>query len=115
MYFYRIKARNLSGGNQQKVIIAREIDQNPELLIACQPTRGLDVGAIRSVYEALLVEREKGKAILLVSLELEEVFALADRIIVMYAGQNVAELDPKETDDKEIGLLMAGGTLDEAK
>ncbi|MFB0971939.1 MAG: ABC transporter ATP-binding protein [Tissierellia bacterium] len=111
----KIKARNLSGGNQQKVIIAREIDQNPELLIACQPTRGLDVGAIRSVYEALLVEREKGKAILLVSLELEEVFALADRIIVMYAGQNVAELDPKETDDKEIGLLMAGGTLDEAK
>ncbi|NLW43130.1 MAG: ABC transporter ATP-binding protein [Tissierellia bacterium] len=111
----KIKARNLSGGNQQKVIIAREIDQNPELLIACQPTRGLDVGAIHSVYQALLAEREKGKAILLVSLELEEVFALSDRIVVMYDGRNVAELDPRETDDKEIGLLMAGGTLDEAK
>ncbi|MDO5028234.1 MAG: ABC transporter ATP-binding protein [Bacillota bacterium] len=105
----KIMASNLSGGNQQKVIIAREIDQNPELLIACQPTRGLDVGAIHSVYEALLRERSKGKAILLVSLELEEVFALADRIIVMYDGKNVAELDPRKTDDKEIGLLMAGG------
>lgn len=111
----KIKARNLSGGNQQKVIIAREIDQNPDILIACQPTRGLDVGAIHSVYEALLTQRDQGKAILLVSLELEEVFALADRIIVMYDGQNVAELDPSETTDQEIGLLMAGGTLDEAK
>ncbi len=111
----KIKARNLSGGNQQKVIIAREIDQNPDILIACQPTRGLDVGAIHSVYEALLTQRDQGKAILLVSLELEEVFALADRIIVMYDGQNVAELDPNETTDQEIGLLMAGGTLDEAK
>ncbi|WP_054251732.1 ABC transporter ATP-binding protein [Neofamilia massiliensis] len=105
----KIMASNLSGGNQQKVIIAREIDQDPELLIACQPTRGLDVGAIHSVYEALLKQRAKGKAILLVSLELEEVFALADRIIVMYDGRNVAELDPRKTDDKEIGLLMAGG------
>lgn len=105
----KILASNLSGGNQQKVIIAREIDQQPELLIACQPTRGLDVGAIHSVYEALLTERRKGRAILLVSLELEEVFALADRIIVMYDGMNVAELNPKETNDKEIGLLMAGG------
>lgn len=106
----KIKARNLSGGNQQKVIIAREIDQNPELLIACQPTRGLDVGAIQSVYEALVKQRDEGKAILLVSLELEEVFALADRIIVIYDGKNVAELNPSETNDKEIGLLMAGGT-----
>lgn len=111
----RIKARNLSGGNQQKVIIAREIDQDPELLIACQPTRGLDVGAIHSVYEAILEERDLGKAVLLVSLELEEVFAVSDRIIVMYDGRNVAELVTSETNDKEIGLLMAGGTLNEAK
>lgn len=110
----KVPARDLSGGNQQKVIVAREIDQDPELLIACQPTRGLDVGAIHSVYEAIIEQRNLGKAVLLVSLELEEVFSLADRIIVMYAGENVAELDPKETTDKEIGLLMAGGTLDEA-
>lgn len=105
----KIKARNLSGGNQQKVIIAREIDQNPDLLIACQPTRGLDVGAIQSVYEALIKQRDAGKAILLISLELEEVFALADRIIVIYDGKNVAELNPSETTDHEIGFLMAGG------
>lgn len=105
----KLKAANLSGGNQQKVIIAREIDQKPKLLIAAQPTRGLDVGAISSVYKALLKEREKGVGILLISLELEEVFSLADRIVVMYDGQNVEELDPFKTDEKEVGLLMAGG------
>ena len=108
----KIKARNLSGGNQQKVIIAREIDQNPEVLIACQPTRGLDVGAIHSVYEALITQRDTGRGILLVSLELEEVFALADRIVVIYDGKNVAELLPQETNDKEVGLLMAGGSYE---
>lgn len=105
----KLMASNLSGGNQQKIIIAREIDQNPKLLIAAQPTRGLDVGAISSVYKALLKERERGVGILLISLELEEVFSLADRIVVMHDGKNVEELDPFKTDEKEIGLLMAGG------
>lgn len=105
-----LKARGLSGGNQQKIIIAREVEAQPELLIACQPTRGLDVGAIEFVRKALVAERDKGKAILLVSLELDEVFDLADRINVMYGGRIVADLDPGATDEDEVGLYMAGGT-----
>lgn len=108
----KLSAKGLSGGNQQKVIIAREIDQEPKLLIACQPTRGLDVGAIHSVYEFILKEREKGIAILLVSLELEEIFSLADRIAVMYDGRLVANRDAKDTDEMSLGLLMAGGGND---
>ena len=102
-------ARSLSGGNQQKVVIAREISGNPEALVAAQPTRGLDVGAIEFVHRRLLAERDAGRAILLVSLELEEVRALADRILVIYDGQIVGELPPSASDE-ELGLLMTGGT-----
>jgi general nucleoside transport system ATP-binding protein len=103
------RARSLSGGNQQKVVIAREISGNPEALIAAQPTRGLDVGAIEFVHRRLLAERDAGKAILLVSLELEEVRNLADRILVIYAGKIVGELAPTASDE-ELGLLMTGGS-----
>lgn len=107
-------ARSMSGGNQQKAIIAREIDKNPELLIAVQPTRGLDVGAIEYIHKQLVAERDKGKAVLLVSLELDEVMNLSDRILVMYEGEIVGELDPKQTDVQELGLYMAGAKRKEA-
>lgn len=100
--------RSMSGGNQQKAIIAREVDNNPDLLIAVQPTRGLDVGAIEYIHSELVSERDNGKAILLVSLELDEVMNLSDRILVMYEGKLVAELDPKNTTIQELGLYMAG-------
>ncbi len=102
-------ARALSGGNQQKAIIAREVDRSPDLLIAAQPTRGLDVGAIEFIHRKLIEERDKGRAVLLVSLELDEVLNVSDRIAVIYEGKIVAVVDPKETDEKELGLLMAGG------
>jgi simple sugar transport system ATP-binding protein len=100
-------ARSLSGGNQQKVVIAREISGNPDALIAAQPTRGLDVGAIEFVHRRLLAERDAGRAILLFSLELDEVRALADRIVVIYDGRIVGELPPTASDE-ELGLLMTG-------
>jgi ABC-type uncharacterized transport system ATPase subunit len=100
-------ARSLSGGNQQKVVIAREISGNPEALIAAQPTRGLDVGAIEFVHKRLLAERDAGRAILLFSLELDEVRALADRILVIYDGRIVGELPPTASDE-ELGLMMTG-------
>ena len=101
-------ARSMSGGNQQKAIIAREIDKNPELLIAVQPTRGLDVGAIEYIHSQLIAQRDAGKAVLLVSLELDEVMNLSDRILVMYEGEIVGEFDPKTTDVQTLGLYMAG-------
>ena len=101
-------ARSMSGGNQQKAIIAREIDKNPELLVAVQPTRGLDVGAIEYIHQQIVAQRDMGKAVLLVSLELDEVMNLSDRILVMYEGEIVGELDPKETTVQELGLYMAG-------
>ena len=101
-------ARSMSGGNQQKAIVAREIDKNPELLIAVQPTRGLDVGAIEYIHSQIVAQRDAGKAVLLVSLELDEVMALSDRILVMYEGEIVGELDPKTTTVQELGLYMAG-------
>lgn len=88
--------RSMSGGNQQKAIIAREIDKDPELLVAVQPTRGLDVGAIEYIHKQLVAQRDKGKAVLLVSLELDEVMDVSDRILVMYEGEIVGELDPKK-------------------
>ena len=100
--------RSMSGGNQQKAIIAREISKEPDVLIAVQPTRGLDVGAISVIHEQLVEERDKGRGILLVSLELDEVMNLSDRILVMYEGEIVAELNPKETTINELGLYMAG-------
>jgi simple sugar transport system ATP-binding protein len=106
--------RGLSGGNQQKVIIAREISNEPDLLIAVQPTRGLDVGAIEYVHKMLIRERDAGKAILLISLELDEVMNVADTIDVIYAGTIVDSFKQGEVDEKTIGLLMAGGKKNEA-
>ena len=100
--------RGMSGGNQQKAIVAREIDKNPELLVAVQPTRGLDVGAIEYIHEKIVEQRDAGKAVLLISLELDEVMNLSDRILVMYEGEIVGELNPKETTLNELGLYMAG-------
>ena len=101
-------ARSMSGGNQQKAIIAREIDREKPLIVAVQPTRGLDVGAIEYIHSQLVAERDKGRAVLLVSLELDEVMSLSDRILVMYEGEIVGELDPKATNVQELGLYMAG-------
>ena len=101
-------ARSMSGGNQQKAIIARELDRDKPLVVAVQPTRGLDVGAIEYIHSQLVKERDEGKAILLVSLELDEVMSLSDRILVMYEGEIVGELDPKKTNVQELGLYMAG-------
>ena len=106
-------ARSMSGGNQQKAIVAREIDKDPDLLVAVQPTRGLDVGAIESVHKQLVARRDAGKAVLLVSLELDEVMDVPDRILVMYEGEIVGELDPKKTTQEELGLYMAGAKRDE--
>ena len=106
-------ARAMSGGNQQKAIVGREIDKDPELLVAVQPTRGLDVGAIEYIHKQLVAQRDKGKAVLLVSLELDEVMDVPDRILVMYEGEIVGELDPKKTTQEELGLYMAGAKRDE--
>lgn len=107
--------RSMSGGNQQKAIVAREIDVDPEVLIAVQPTRGLDVGAMLYIHEQLVKVRDMGKAILLVSLELDEVFQLADRILVIYEGKIVAQLDAAEATAQELGLYMAGSKKEEAR
>ena len=109
------KARSMSGGNQQKAIVAREIDKNPDLLVAVQPTRGLDVGAIEYIHKQLINHRDQGHACLLVSLELDEVMDVPDRILVMYEGEIVGELDPKKTTQEELGLYMAGAKRDEVK
>lgn len=101
-------ARALSGGNQQKAIIGREVDRNPDLLIAAQPTRGLDVGAIEFIHRRLIEQRDSGKAVLLLSFELDEIMNVSDRIAVIYEGQIVANVDPKTTTEQELGLLMAG-------
>ena len=101
-------ARSMSGGNQQKAIIAREIDRDKDLIVAVQPTRGLDVGAIEYIHGQLVAERDRGKAVLLVSLELDEVMSLSDRILVIYEGELVGEFDPKKITVQELGLCMAG-------
>ncbi len=102
-------AGNLSGGNQQKVIVAREFDQNPKLLIAAQPTRGIDVGSIEFIHQRLLQARDDGKAVLLVSADLEEILSLSDRIAVMYEGRIVGILEPAEATEARIGMMMTGG------
>lgn len=104
----KTRARSMSGGNQQKAIIAREIDKSHKLLIAVQPTRGLDVGAIEYIHSQIVADRDKGAAVLLVSYELEEVFGLSDRILVMYEGEIVGELNPKTATREELGLYMSG-------
>ena len=101
-------SRSMSGGNQQKAIIARELDRKHNLLIAVQPTRGLDVGAIEYIHKQIIQSRDSGAGVLLVSLELDEVMNLSDRILVMYEGEIVGELDPKKTTVQELGLYMSG-------
>ncbi len=100
--------RSMSGGNQQKAIVAREIERDPRLLLAVQPTRGLDIGAIENIQNHLVAQRNAGRAVLLVSLELEEVMNVSDRILVIYEGEIVGELRPQETDFQELGLYMSG-------
>ena len=99
---------NLSGGNQQKGIIGREIESNPDVLIAVQPTRGLDVGSIEYIHSRLVEQRDKGKGVLLVSLELDEILNVSDRIAVINNGELVGIVNASETDENEVGLMMAG-------
>jgi general nucleoside transport system ATP-binding protein len=108
-------ARALSGGNQQKLVLAREIDLEPALLLAAQPTRGLDVGAIEFVHRQLIAQRDAGGAVLLISFELDEIFGLSDRILVMYEGTVTLETRPDQTDESELGLAMTGGTTATAR
>lgn len=108
-------ARSMSGGNQQKAIVAREMDRAHNLLVAVQPTRGLDVGAIEFIHQQIVKSRDEGTAVLLVSLELDEVMNLSDRILVMYEGEIVGELDPKKTTVQELGLYIAGAKRDTVK
>ena len=109
-----VPASALSGGNQQKAIIAREVDRNPDLLIVSQPTRGLDVGAIEYIHKRLIGERDKGKAVLVVSFELDEIINLSDRIAVIHDGKIQGIVKPSETNKQELGILMAGGEIKEA-
>ena len=110
-----VPASALSGGNQQKAIIAREVDRNPDLLIVSQPTRGLDVGAIEYIHKRLIGERDKGKAVLVVSFELDEILNLSDRIAVIHDGKIQGIVKPSETNKQELGVLMAGGELEKEK
>ena len=104
-----LMARALSGGNQQKLIIGREFDLHPKLLLVSQPTRGVDIGAIEFIHRKLVELRDAGAAILLISAELEEVLSLSDRVLVMYQGRIVGEVDPQKVEQEEIGLMMMGG------
>ena len=103
----------MSGGNQQKALIAREIDKDPDILIAVQPTRGVDIGAIEFIHKQLIAERDAGKAVLLVSLELDEVMDVPDRILVMYEGEIVGEFKPEDVTMEELGLYMTGAKRQE--
>ncbi len=105
-----LSARRFSGGNQQKIVVGRELLRGPRLLIAAQPTRGVDVGAIEFIHRQLVEARDQGMAVLLVSADLSEVLALSDRILVMYGGRIVGELSPEEATEERLGLLMAGIT-----
>ncbi|MFD2729318.1 ABC transporter ATP-binding protein [Enterococcus camelliae] len=110
-----VPAKALSGGNQQKAIIAREVSRDPDLLIVANPTRGLDVGAIEFIHKRLIEQRDKMKAVLLISFELEEILNVSDRIAVIHAGKIVGIVDPKATSEKELGLLMTGYSLEDAQ
>ena len=103
-----LPARGFSGGNQQKIVLAREIERNPELLLVGQPTRGVDIGAIEFIHRRIVELRDAGKAVLLVSVELDEIMSLSDRIAVMFDGQIMGERLPSETNERELGLMMAG-------
>lgn len=104
----QLKAKSFSGGNQQKIVLAREIERNPDLLLVGQPTRGVDIGAIEFIHQQIVALRDQGKAILLVSVELDEIMSLSDRIAVMFDGHIMGERLPSETDEKELGMMMAG-------
>jgi general nucleoside transport system ATP-binding protein len=103
-----LPAKNFSGGNQQKIVLAREIERNPDLLLVGQPTRGVDIGAIEFIHKRIVELRDAGKAVLLVSVELDEIMSLSDRIAVMFDGRIMGERLPDETDERELGLMMAG-------
>jgi simple sugar transport system ATP-binding protein len=103
-----LKTANFSGGNQQKIVLAREIERNPKILLVGQPTRGVDIGAIEFIHKRIVAQRDAGKALLLVSVELDEIFALSDRIIVLCAGRITGERRPEDTNAQDLGLLMAG-------
>ncbi|MBR7889289.1 ABC transporter ATP-binding protein [Marinomonas sp. A79] len=107
-----LKTANFSGGNQQKIVIAREVEQNPDVLLIGQPTRGVDIGAIENIHEQIVKLRDSGKAILLVSVELDEIMALSDRILVMFDGAVVGQLDAKDADERTLGLMMANAFTD---
>ena len=104
----KITAKNFSGGNQQKIVLAREIERNPDLLLVGQPTRGVDIGAIEFIHQQIVALRDQGKAILLISVELDEILSLSDRVLVMFDGEIMGERQPANTNEKELGLLMAG-------
>ena len=106
-----LRTSSFSGGNQQKIVLVREMDQNPDLLLVGQPTRGVDIGAIEFIHKRLIAMRDQGKAVLLVSVELDEIMSLADRIIVMFDGNIVGELTQDEADERKLGLMMAGERL----
>ena len=108
-----LKSAKFSGGNQQKIILARELERDPDLLIVGQPTRGVDIGAIEFIHRRLIALRDQGKAVLLVSVELDEIRSLSDRILVMFAGKIMGERD-SSADERELGLLMAGVSKDAA-
>lgn len=108
-----VSASSLSGGNQQKAIIAREIDRNPDLLIVSQPTRGLDVGAIEYIHKRLIQARDEGKAVLVISFELDEILNVSDRIAVIHDGQIQGIVSPETTTKQELGILMVGGNINE--
>ena len=101
------KTANFSGGNQQKLVIAREVEQDPDVLLVGQPTRGVDIGAIEYIHQQIIAMRDKGKAVLLVSVELDEIMSLSDRILVIADGRIVGELDGARADERTIGLMMA--------
>ena len=108
-------ARNLSGGNQQKIIVARELEQQPKFLIAAQPTRGVDVGSIEFIHQRLVRARDERKAILLISADLEEILSLSDRIAVIYEGRIVGILRPEEATEERLGLMITGGANDKTE
>ena len=105
-----LAAKNFSGGNQQKIVVAREMESGPDLLLVGQPTRGVDIGAIEFIHKQIVALRDAGKAILLVSVELDEIMSLSDRIAVMFDGRLMGMADPSQTDERALGLLMAGIT-----
>ena len=109
----KIKFGGLSGGNQQKVVVARELERENKFIIAAQPTRGVDIGAIEMIHNTILNEKTEKKAIMLVSAELSEIMALSDRIAVMYSGEIVGILDRKDATTEKLGILMAGGKIDD--